>query len=81
MEKTDFCILLFIVLLTSLCNSQYDYTYDDYENDEYNEYNEYGEYNENEDTNTADGWVHYCGGVLLRFELLNNFLFIKFPLQ
>ena len=44
MEKTNFCILLFILLLTSLCNSQYDYTYDDYENDEYN-YNEYYDYN------------------------------------
>ena len=44
MEKTNFCILLFMVLLTSLCNSQYDYTYDDYENDEYN-YNEYYDYN------------------------------------
>ena len=45
MEKTNFCILLFMVLLTSLCNSQYDYTYDDYENDEYN-YNEYDDYSQ-----------------------------------
>ena len=45
MEKTNFCISLFMVLLTSLCNSQYDYTYDDYENDEYN-YNEYDDYSQ-----------------------------------
>ena len=37
MEKTYFCILLFVVILTSLCNSQ------DYNNDEYN-YNEYYDY-------------------------------------
>ena len=35
MEKTNLCILLFVVLLTSLCNSN-DYNYDDYK---YNEYN------------------------------------------
>ena len=45
MEKTNFCILLFMVLLISLCNSQYDDTYDDYENDEYN-YNEYDDYSQ-----------------------------------
>ena len=39
MEKTNFCILLFIVLLTSLCNSQYDYTYDEYNYNEYYDYN------------------------------------------
>ena len=35
MEKTNFYILLFIVFLASLCNSQ-DYKYDDYNYDEYN---------------------------------------------
>ena len=39
MEKTNYCVLLFVVLLTSLCNSQ------DYNNDEYN-YNEYYDYND-----------------------------------
>ena len=34
MEKTNFCILLFVIFLTSLCNSQ-DYRYDDYNYDEY----------------------------------------------
>ena len=34
MEKTNFCILLFVIFLTSLCNSQV-YRYDDYN---YNEY-------------------------------------------
>ena len=34
MEKTNSCILLFLVFLTSLCNSQ-DYRYDDYNYDEY----------------------------------------------
>ena len=41
MEKTNFCILLFVVLLTSLCNSQYD----DYKNDDYNEYYDYNNQN------------------------------------
>ena len=36
MEKTNFCILLFLVFLASVCNSQ-DYKYDDY--DEYYDYN------------------------------------------
>ena len=36
MEKTTFCILLCLVFLASLCNSQ-DYEYDDY--DEYYDYN------------------------------------------
>ena len=34
MEKTNFCILLFFVFLTSMCNSN-DYTYDSNEYDEY----------------------------------------------
>ena len=34
MEKTNFCILLFVIFLTSLCYSQ-DYRYDDYNYDEY----------------------------------------------
>ena len=34
MEKTNFCILLFVIFLTSLCDSQ-DYRYDDYNYDEY----------------------------------------------
>ena len=55
MEKTNFCILLFIVLLTSLCNSQYDYTYDDYENDEYN-YNEYYDYNNQKSEDYTDDY-------------------------
>ena len=38
MEKTNFCILLFVIFLTSLCNSQ-DYRYDDYNYDEY-DYND-----------------------------------------
>ena len=34
MEKSNSCILLFLVFLTSFCNSQ-DYRYDDYNYDEY----------------------------------------------
>lgn len=34
MEKTNSCILLFLVFLTSICNSNY-YEYDNYEYDEY----------------------------------------------
>ena len=34
MDKTSFCILLFVIFLTSLCNAQ-DYTYDDYNYDAY----------------------------------------------
>ena len=34
MEKTHFCILLFVIFLRSSCNSQ-DYRYDDYNYDEY----------------------------------------------
>ena len=34
MEKSNSCILLFLVFLTSLCNAQ-DYTYDDYNYDAY----------------------------------------------
>ena len=45
MAETIFRILLFLVILTSLCNSQ-DYKYDDYNYNEYN-YNEYN--NENYD--------------------------------
>ena len=39
MEKTLFCISLFLVFLTSLCYSD-DYNYDDYKYNEYN-YNDY----------------------------------------
>ena len=35
MEKTNICILLFLIFLTSLCNSN-DYIYDNYNYDEYN---------------------------------------------
>ena len=34
MEKSNSCILVFLVFLTSFCNSQ-DYRYDDYNYDEY----------------------------------------------
>ena len=34
MEKTNSCILLFLVFLTSFCNAQ-DYRYDDYNYDDY----------------------------------------------
>ena len=34
MDKTNFCILLFVIFLTSLCNAQ-EYTYDDYNYDAY----------------------------------------------
>ena len=34
MDKTNSCILLFVIFLTSSCNSQ-DYRYDDYNLDEY----------------------------------------------
>ena len=34
MDKTNSCILLFVVILKSLCNSQ-DYSYDDYNYDDY----------------------------------------------
>ena len=34
MDKTNSCILLFVVILKSLCNSQ-DYRYDDYNYDDY----------------------------------------------
>ena len=48
MEKTNFCILLFVVLLTSLCNSQYA----DYKNDDFNEYYDYN--NQNPEDYTDD---------------------------
>ena len=38
MEKTNFCILSFILFLSSLCNSE-DYEYDDYKYDEDYDYN------------------------------------------
>ena len=38
MEKTNFCILSFILFLSSSCNSQ-DYEYDDYKYDEDYDYN------------------------------------------
>ena len=37
MEKTNFCILLFVGFFKSFCNSQ-DYRYDDYNYDNYDEY-------------------------------------------
>ena len=44
MEKTNFCISLFLLISTSLCN-QVDYKYEEYKNDEYN-YNEYDDYSQ-----------------------------------
>ena len=46
MEKKNFNILLILVFLTSLCDSNY-YNYDDYEYDQYN----YDEYNYDENYN------------------------------
>ena len=48
MEKTHFCILLFLVYLASICNSQ-DYKYDDYNYDDYDYYNNQkpGDYTDN----------------------------------
>ena len=37
METTHFCILLFLVYLASICNSQ-DYKYDDYDDYNYDKY-------------------------------------------
>ena len=52
MEKTHFYISLFLVFLTSLCNSE-DYKYDDYEY--YDEYN----YNDNQKPDDyADDYSH-----------------------
>ena len=52
MEKTNFNILFFLVLLTSLSDSQdfkYDYeTYDEYNDDEYNYYDENYDYYEHQ---------------------------------
>ena len=43
MEKTNFCILLlFVVILTSLCNSQ-DYEYDDYNHYDYDYTDDYSQ--------------------------------------
>ena len=47
MEKTNFCILLFVGFFTSLCNSD-DYTYDDYN------YNEYDYNNQNPEDYSDD---------------------------
>ena len=49
MEKTHFCILIFLVFLTS-CNSD-DYIYDDYDYNDYN-YNDYD--NQRSYDNNAD---------------------------
>ena len=48
METTHFCILLFLVFLASICNSQ-DYKYDDYNYDDYDYYNNQkpGDYTDN----------------------------------
>ena len=51
MEKTHFCILLFLVFLASICNSQ-DYKYDDYDDYNYDDYDYYnnqkpGDYTDN----------------------------------
>ena len=43
MEKTNFCILLFVGFFASFCNSQ-DYRYDDYNYDEYDYNNQNPEY-------------------------------------
>ena len=58
MEKTNFNILFFLVLLTSLCDSQdykYDYdTYDEYNSDEYNYYDENYDYYEHQNLLAPD---------------------------
>ena len=59
MEKTNFCILLFFVFLTSMCNSN-DYTYDSYEYDEYY-YQEKYDYN---NQNTEDYTDYYDQNLL-----------------
>ena len=54
MEKTNFCILLFVVFLTSLCNSN-DYNYDDYKYNEYNyDEDEYYGYNNQQPEDYTD---------------------------
>ena len=54
MEKTNFCISLFLLISTSLCN-QVDYKYEEYKNDEYN-YNEYYDYNNQEPEDYTDDY-------------------------
>ena len=51
MDKTNFCILLFVIFLTSLCNSQ-DYRYDDYNYDEY-------DYNNQQPEDYTDDYTDY----------------------
>ena len=53
MEKTNFCILLFFVFLTSMCNSN-DYTYDSYEYGEYYYHEKYDYNNQNPEDYTDD---------------------------
>ena len=53
MEKTNFCILLFFVFLTSMCNSN-DYTYDSNEYDEYYYHEKYDYNNQNPDDYNDD---------------------------
>ena len=56
MEKTNFYILLFIVFLTSFCNSN-DYNYDDYKYNEYNyDEDEYYGYNNQKPEDYTDDY-------------------------
>ena len=56
MEKTNFDILLFVVFLTSLCNSN-DYNYDDYKYNEYNyDEDEYYGYNDQKPEDYTDDY-------------------------
>ena len=52
MEKTHFCILLFLAFLASLCNSN-DYEYDNYKYDEY-DYENYDYNNQKPEDYTDD---------------------------
>ena len=54
MEKTNSCILLFVVFLTSLCNSD-EYNYNDYKNDQYN-YDHYYDYNSKKPEDYTDDY-------------------------
>ena len=54
MEKTYFCILLFLLFSTSVCNPV-DYKNEDYKNDEYN-YNEYYDYNNQKPEDYTDDY-------------------------
>ena len=53
MEKTNLSILLFVIFLTSLCNSN-DYKYDDYKYDNYNNDKYYDYINQNPEDYTDE---------------------------